>query len=342
MAVLDLFEELYYAIYTAQKTDLPVYVHSEIFEYYLDSLGLADQPEAAESEAENSVENVKSLRFSIKRLSEETDKFQSSTPLVEMIKYFRADPYYRMLFYLPTLKLKEFYHYALRVKILSQFEDFFKVVRSAAVKELISTLFEGSSLKEFSFYRDFPDSAAGSVGLPRFAFIKTLTVMNNFLLFHYRRKVLDLLEMINKLIAGKKRDTQMLLMSHASALEDIIEKLRLFDLSLAPESEDGKTFFGVRFSIEGDQVQQRMYQSLVARKDKEARDLFEKGIEHMAGLQRALEDVLTVIQNINTGRILFGGDSVLDSVEEQISKRAREIAQFRKLIIEVKEVEGTL
>lgn len=95
------------------------------------------------------------------------------------------------------------------------------------------------------------------------------------------------------------------MLQYASTLEDVSDRIRIFDNSLSPDSEEGKVFHKLRFSISKDVSQQKIFRKIVIQKDREAKNLAEAGIDAIAGLKRVLGEI-----NKSTN------DSVIDQLKQ--------------------------
>ena len=86
----------------------------------------------------------------------------------------------------------------------------------------------------------------------------------------------EIVRILERNVLDQNRITRDLLLSHAANLEDLEDKIKQFDYSLSPDSEDGKLFQRLRFSLAGDPSHQRMYRTLVVQKDREVKTLLDR------------------------------------------------------------------
>ena len=123
------------------------------------------------------------------------------------------------------------------------------------------------------------------------------------------------------------------LLIYCSSLEDLAEKIEYFDYSLGPDAEDGKLFQRVRFALASDPSQQKIYRSLVMQKEKEVKDLLEKGKEAILGLIKIFKEILILpgknIQIQLANHYLIKGKVV--TLREAIKGKADIISDFKRL-----------
>lgn len=217
-------------------------------------------------------------------------------PLVELIRYFRADPYYRVMIYQPKLQLKEFYTYSLTFKVFSDFDAFFSKIRFDILEDLMNQLFQGEPLSEFRFYMNAQLNLVPKQGYPGFTHYRSLVLLNNFIHKIYKDSIQDTIHILNRTITNRVRDTVSQMLIHASGIEEIEERLNKFDGSFAPDTEVGRLMAVVKLVLDRDPKQQKLYRSLIAEKDKEGKDILEKALIH-------LESLLIGFQNVGKDKV---------------------------------------
>ncbi len=297
IAAAPYLEQLYYALYLASKHGRRKTMHEDVLRYYLlveregsDPSDWSD-PQALEREvAEIDASQVSALQDSIDRLYDQVERTLHDLPLVELIKIIHEDPYYRLMVYLPRLYLQQFYHAALKMQLLTELDELFLRVRVAVVNSMIQELF-GEEPPEFECFRASIHQSVKKLGLPGFKHMRSLQVMHHFMRSIYRPQLADLLRILSRIVPVRVKESARDMLTVASELEDVAEKIHLFDIGLSPDADEGKTFYRLRYAVEKDPKQQRAYWQYVAQKDREARGLLDKGYDRISELMTVLTNI---------------------------------------------------
>jgi len=97
MLLLDKLEKLCYAIFLASQVGKKWLLHEELVRFYCaNKLEMEDNSEELEQRATDLTKSVIALESAIHR-------FKAKVPTMELIRYFRRDPYYRLVFNVPKL-----------------------------------------------------------------------------------------------------------------------------------------------------------------------------------------------------------------------------------------------
>lgn len=332
IVALDFMEQMFYAVYTAMKIPEPIAIDPE----FTNSLIHKD-----EEKPENENAGVVNLTDDIPALIEEIRNFFKTIPLVELIRYFRKDPYYQLIFYIPKIDLNEFYRSTLRIRVLPQLDEIFEDVRRNVVEKKIADLFTGEKLRPFLYYREYTSSDLKKLGLPTFTFVKTLNLIYNFIAWYYHDYIQEIVQILSMGLLKHNRIPLGRLLANAATLEDIEDKIRQFDLSLSSDEEDGKLFQRLRVSMAGDPSHQRLYRNLITQKDKTAQGFIDRGLESFYGLKKIFEEILTspteMIKQRLTGFYYVRGKS--ESLNDLLSSRNAAIDKFANLLRSISRIE---
>jgi hypothetical protein len=285
---IDYLEKIYCALYPLKKIDNSFLMYPEILQFCaqfktggaMQELGLEDTQSLA-AVLRKQLENL--LHISLRILN--------NVPLAELIRYYKNDPYYKLLIYLPKLRLKEFYTNSLRLKVFHDFEDFFSKVRFDILEDMIRELFGSDRPVEFEFYMNSNLGLKPKAGYQGFSHNRSINILSNFIRFHYRGYIQALVHMLNRVITNRLRETFSTLLIHATGIEDAGNKIKEFDLSFSPDGDAGKTWIRLKFGVDKDVSQQKMYRTLIAQKNKEGTELLEKGLAHIEGLVNGLSAI---------------------------------------------------
>ncbi|TVR92862.1 MAG: hypothetical protein EA428_03105 [Spirochaetaceae bacterium] len=343
--VMESLEQLYFALYNAKRSGSKFELHDELIRYYLYSVTVNhDEREEPDSykEIEDGVEAisldaVKQFKDSLHQLADAAIKLDQDFPFVELIKWYHEDPYYRFLVYLPKLNLKAFYHAALKIRVLGRLDKRFQDVRLGVVGRMIDRIFRQDP-PDFEHYRSTIHASIQKLGLPTFKYMKSLNILYNFIVRRYRGGLQEFVRVLNRITPIRLRSGGRDLLLVSAGLEDIAEKIEKFDQSFAPDADEGKAFFRVRYAVEKDLAQQRAYRAMVLQRDKEARTLIDKGLE-------LLEEVLAALQMLQRNQSPSMAEKYRQfaapgsSLELELKKHTEELEMLRKLITQLVAIE---
>lgn len=335
VVALEYLERMYYAVYLASKINKDV----RLDEDFLDDLCRMNAREGEENPCD-ALED-KGIEGIIPDIVSAAAELGRKVPFVELIRYFREDPYYQLIFYIPKLHLSDFYLSKLKLELLPQIDDLFPKVRKTVIEKRINELFPDKRLETLRYYRDYDSLDYQKLGLPTFTHTKSVNLLYNFITRYYKIRIQQLIQILSQTLLKQNRITLNRLMLHSSAIEDLENKILAFDNSLSPEEDDGKLFQRIRHSIGSDPSHQRLYRSLLQQKDNDVKSLLEKGKESFLGIKKVFDEFLdspveTVTQRINTHYFI---DNESKTLARALKERSDKIDKFRNLLYEVNKVE---
>jgi hypothetical protein len=225
-------------------------------------------------------------------LISEVTKFNTMVPLLDLIKYFRKDPYYRLKFYLPSLPIKTIYFKASKSKLEKQLNENILLIKERVINRKIEELFGDNEITPLRYYTEEREEIFTRLGLSYFSKIKSLTLLYNYIKKVYRAVVQDILQVVNDYFFARNKRNQHKLLNLASTLEELEDKIIHFDKALSPDEEDGKALMRLRYNIATDLTHQKIYRNLISEKDKEANGLVDKGIECLSGINEIFNEIL--------------------------------------------------
>lgn len=281
-AVAELLERLYYALYAAQRMSTSVLIYDEVLIAYVRSESIETPPEQSELDA-----RVEGLRATIRRLGRAARRSAKDLRLAALIRLIRRDPYFRMIVYLPKVDLGEFYRSAVSIKVLAQLTERIAAVQLGVVGRLEKDLY-GDTALHFANYRNYGQPMLRRHGLPSFRYPRALSGLYSYLMRHHSPLVSKLVAILLKLVPGRLRETAQRANGQSQVLNELTDRVRSFDFSLSQDAEDGKQFHRLRIQAERDSTAHRPYRSLVAQKDRDARDILTRGLEAVFELEQNL------------------------------------------------------
>jgi len=370
MIALKLLERLYYALYTIGKIEEPMHFSNELcvqlgnLEGYvsrnetgekeedleeLSENGPVEKPSGSEEDSESkedSLDHYAEMGEQVLRNAREAlksaKKFNANVPLAELIRYFKRDPYYKMMIYVPELKLRDFYSSALKMRLLPQIDGIFKEIRQRVVTKRIDELFEGRQVKNFRYYRKYSSLEYEKLGLPVFTNIGPLTFLFNFLDLFYRLFIQECIQILSRGILQQNRLTLNRLLVYAGEAEETHDRIQQFDNSLSPDEDDGKLFQRLRFKLASNTSHQRLYRNLIIQKDKEVQTHLAKGKESLAGIKKVFDEILTSPTESVKGKLstyyFVQGESV--TLKNLLMKCSTGIDSFHKLMYQVEKLDS--
>ncbi|MDR1931721.1 MAG: DUF5312 family protein [Spirochaetales bacterium] len=285
---LDMLETLYCLLHPLKKLDPDAPVYPEILEMAVRYTAgkLIDQVE------ENSglSESARHLLKNIKNLVTITQRTLANVPLVELIRYYKNDPYYKLMVYPPRLKLAEFYTDSLRMKVFDEFEVYFPNLQNTIFDDLVQELFKGEP-EDFDYFMNTGLGTTPRKGYSGFSFPRSLKILNTFIKTHYYNYIQGLIHSLNKVMSHRVRTSFSQLLVYAGGIESVGTKLKNFDLSFSPDAEDGKMLVRLKFIVDKELSQQKAYIALIRKKNEEAKSLLDNGLNYASGIYNSLSAI---------------------------------------------------
>ena len=304
MLQLDRLEKLFYALYLVGKLEKDWTIHEEALWYYC----LHEQH--LEEGSDELIRQVADLNRSFAALVREVEEFHNRVPVMEIIKYFRRDPYYRLAFTIPRFSLKTIYAATARSSFMTQLEEQLQGIKGKVIDGKIGRLFGPTKLLDLYHYVREPAGAPGAPPAaadpsrrdpPAFAHPRSLRILYNFLVLLYKGGTQEALHLTSTYLLSNNRIAQTRLMQFASGLEELEAKIVLFDRSLSSDEDDGKSLRRYRNLRPVDLEEQKLFRSFVAQKNREARDLIHRGGEDLQGIRRTFSDLLvSPVENVKS------------------------------------------
>ncbi|MCL2793220.1 MAG: DUF5312 domain-containing protein [Spirochaetaceae bacterium] len=366
---IDYIEKLYYAIYMVLKITRPIKTNPFLGKYFyrdgeeektvkeIEKEGADSQDEQEQEEnfiyenssnSSNRYEDEEidrnKLKWFYKKLEdiyEESRKINKKIPLVEIIKYYRNDYYYKLAFYIPKLKFKELYFANLKIQILEQVNDKYIRARNFMIEKNIDKFFRGKTIMEFAYFKNtgFDHEKAG---VNNFKNIKSMELLFNYLVHYYNERVRNIIDLSTKTILTQDKITATSLMLQISAIDDAYVKIQDFDKSLSPDMEDGKRFFRLRYGLTNDTAYLKMYKSFIAQKNKAAKDIIHRAIEAFDNIIKTYSELLnsSQLEIKNNLATQYNVDGKTKSFRDFLIESVENIRYFKNLLSQVMKSES--
>jgi hypothetical protein len=272
------------------------------------------------------------------------EAFAAEVPLLDLVRYFRRDPWYQLVFNTPRLFLKSLYFSALKVRAGQELDEKLGTIKERVIGRKIQEMLKGARPAEFSWYKETPDFDFRKLSLPFFSHCRSLALLFNFIQQQYKGTIQEAAQIVNSTALASNRITQTRLTQSTSGLEDLEARIVLFDRSLSPDEEDGKQLSRFRFGMAGDLLLQKSYRAFIAQKDKEAKDLVDKGKEYLSGIRRIFDEIRTSTFDSTRSllKVLHPYKGRTQTLGQILNARSDGIAAFLKLLDQVLEVEKGL
>jgi len=287
--VLDLLDELYLALYSVSRLPGKLDMFSELFDYFFFVIAGGATDTTVEIPASSKTDE---MRQSVTDLAEQAKIVRKTIPLVDIIRFFRNDPYYRFMAYLPHLKLRDFYYSNLKIKILEELDSRFNDIRMGVLGKIVQDVFP-DGLLQFEYFHPEIQATLQRSGVGKLEVYRSLQIVHTFIRKVYRKGLLEFLRILGKIMPVRARQSGVDFTLLIAGIEDAEEKLREFDLSFSPDSEEGKTFHRYRHTgADRDPTQLAAYRALVNQKIWDARTIIEKFTYQMNGIAQSFTVIL--------------------------------------------------
>lgn len=339
MLVLDLLEKLFVPVALLRRAASDAEWAPEPLAYWLLARSGSSPSDAGGASRVDG--ELAKVRTEIAELTAEAESFEAAIPLLDIIRYFRRDPWYQLVFNPPRLHLKSLYGAALKERIGAELEQRLDTIRERVINRKIQDLLKVPRPLELQYYRENPGFDHRALGLPTFSHVRSLTFVANYLLAQYKGPIVEAVTLLTNTVLANNRITQSRITQHTSTLEDLEARIVLFDRSLAPDEDDGKQLARFRFTIATDILVQKSYRAFVVQKDREARDLIEKAVDALGALKRVLDEIRTsAFENIRSLlKTLHSWRGRSQTLAQILNARSEGIAAFLKLLDQLMELE---
>lgn len=289
--VLEYTELLYLSLYNSIQIKGEPNLYKETLNFYI---AYRDAAEGAVPEAPHpDTEEALSLRRSILAAVKKAAALWKELPLADMIRYFSGDPYYRFIAYTPKLRLAEFYYSNLKMEMLQELDRRFNDLRMGVIGRMTQEVFP-KGLRQFEYFHPEIQSGIKRAGVGELSVFRTLQIIGTFVRDVSQAGLVEFLRVLGRLIPARGRAAGADMTLYVAGLEDVAERIRDFDQSFSPESDEGKTFYRYRYSAsERDSAYLGVYKALVVQKDRDARAIIEKFIDQLRGIRAGLQIVKT-------------------------------------------------
>lgn len=345
-AALPFVERLYYCLHSAAKLDPDFYFHTEILDRYLEQKdrehegGVDDPSEAvAEQAYQDRRSHVRSMRDEIHTLHAAALKLLKGVPFADVIRYYTKDPWLRISAFLPELRLREFYRSYLMIRILTSLDESFPRIRRGVVDRMMHEVFEADP-PPMQYFRPGLQLTPEITGLPEFRHVRSITTAFAFLRFVYRGRLQEMVRTLSRILPVRQRDSSSDLVLHVAGIEEALADIEDFDDSFSPDSDDGKSYYRVRYAVEKDVSMQRSFRNLIQQRDRLAASIVDSASEHIEGLilvfdsiQRGLTDQVRerYAESDSRANAVDGLDRLLESGAASLGKYMRLIRQVRAM-----------
>lgn len=302
----------------------------------------AIQGEKGEKEDKSEEEKLKWFYIKMNEIYDECKRISKKVPLVELIKYYRNDYYYKLAFYIPKLRLKEFYFANMKMKILEQVNTKYIKARNQLIEKNIDKFFKGRQMKKFMHFRIYTSFDYEKMGLSYFAHLKSMELLNNYLIHYYNPYLRHIIDLMTRTVLSQDKITANTIMMQISTIDDSFVKIQDFDNSLSPEMEDGKMFLRLRYGLGNDTVYLKMYKTFVMQKNKNCQDITQRILDAfdiiIKNFSELLNSSLYEVKNSLAAIYTIKGKS--RSYREYLSDTVENIKYFKGLVVQLLKLEG--
>jgi hypothetical protein len=326
-AAIELLEQLYCAIHLAAQS-APVGI-----ELVRAHLRLASPDDWEESQAKEQAERIR-------RMQERVRSYREETPLVDLIKFHRGNPYHRLLLYTPKLRLRQFYDSSIKIRVLGELDEAFPEIRTSVIGKLVHTIF-GPEPGELRNYRGVAGGNIKKFGLPSFRYVRSVNIAYRMVTRVYQDRYQNLLRLLLRIMPPGRREISEELHSHVTEIEELQTRIEEFDATLAPDADDGKLFHKLRHAMESDRTQQRAYRVMVTQKDREARQMVVETRDHFHGMRERFEELLSsAAEQLRERYKAFDQNAAnRSSLDAVLKERVVELRNFTMLMNQILAVE---
>lgn len=292
--VIDAVEEFFLTVHSAGKMGDTAQLFPELVRFFLlaraGEIGtpILEPPSDAGEESGVDPTEERSLQDALSAVNKELRSLREQVPFVEIIRYFREDPYYRYLAYVPKVRLLDFYHAHLKIVLLAALDERFNDLRVGVMGKLLQECFP-QRMVEFEFFVPEIPRSLVKAGIRGLSLHRTMQIVLNFVVQTYKADMSDFFRILGRIVPARGREALSELTLLVAGFDDVSERIRAFDFSFAGETDVGKAIGRFRFSTERDQAQFAAVKALVAQKEREVTTIIEKFVDLVRGARAMLE-----------------------------------------------------
>ena len=261
------------------------------------------------------------------------DSFDAGIPVLDLLRYFRKDPWYQVVLNPPRLTLKTLYYSTLKTRLGVEIEERLDTIKERVIARKVHELLRGSawwsstttartsiSISATWGCRTSPASAASRSSITSWPCTSRAPCRR-------RRRSLPGTALANNRILQSRLSVQI------SGLEDLEARIVLFDRGLSPDEEDGKQLGKFRFSVATDLLLQKSYRAFIVQKDREARISLTRRGSSSGVIRKIFDDIRTsAFENtrsmLKTLHLYRGKNQTLGQI---LGSRSEAIGAFLKL-----------
>lgn len=288
---IEHIERLFYALYFARRLPEDSVIHEQLVR-----VAYENQIDAIE---------INRTQNAVTWLADTARTFSESIPLADIIRVARKDPFYRIQVYRSRIQLDSFFRASLSRHVLRELDRRFGDIRMGVIGSLIQELFH-TQLPPLENYGSTDNAPEQRYGLPSFKYALSMQALITFLTRYYQSVIQEDARILTRIMPARLRDEQEALMHHASAFEDVVERIMDIDRRLGPEETDGQKLTRLRQNLAHDVTQQRAFRTFVDRYHQDALGLINKALEHINGIRRVFQTVIDLnSRNIEESYLTF-------------------------------------
>ncbi len=262
-------------------------------ELYIDIVGGAYLSICEEIEETLIDDKLSILKNELKSLRKAVDEFIKNVPLLDIIRYIRNDSYYDISNNMPKPDFFAFYCSAIKIRILSSFNRIFQEVRKKYINNSIERIFVGYKLFNLNWYREYNDFNYKGLDLVFFKHISSLMLISNFFNQYYKKQIFDIIHILYKTVLTKNPNLQTRFLELVKEIEKTTHEISVFDKTLNPDEEDGKTFSLLKNEIVKNYGLLRKYKNFISEKDLAAERLIFSCLDLIASIRKNFEQTLS-------------------------------------------------
>jgi len=272
-----LFERFYYGLYLATKVDYHEGALNILWEGVVDRLG--DEKTAW------TVDLINQRLGSYIRMAQDTVK---RLPWKEILQWSFQDPYYGVKYILPHFSVREFYQNTLVMNFRAQLDDRIPRVRQQLLGEERAILFQNSPSQPLEFYVPGVGASPKTRG---FQYPESLSLLWAFLSYHFQKKIIPFYQSLNRMVPPTNKNALQGLTNAVEDLTSLHHRIRQFDASLHPDTEEGKEFQKLKYELNSKALSLKPFLDLVDNKDAQASECLSRGMEGLEILFNQLSGI---------------------------------------------------
>ncbi|MDR1893546.1 MAG: DUF5312 domain-containing protein, partial [Spirochaetales bacterium] len=136
---------------------------------------------AGEEENIKNEEEFKALRENLQELNRRIAKFYKKLPLLDILRFYKREPFFVVTRKIPGLHFRDFYFMNLKNSLVKEVETRFTEIRIEYLQHELDKFFAQTDKYALEYYRNYSSIDYEKTGAPFFKYIQSINLLYNYI-----------------------------------------------------------------------------------------------------------------------------------------------------------------